>query len=94
MGMGTPTESPSTEAHLNDMAAHTIVEDSGGFVCVNTKKAKQKNKKKLQTVLLMLAFGDRLVKFPDAQTLSEREKITIFQKAQYRQNYSNMTLKR
>lgn len=32
MGMGTPAESSPTEAHLNDLAARTIIEDSGGFM--------------------------------------------------------------
>ncbi|KAF2817570.1 uncharacterized protein BDZ99DRAFT_457296 [Mytilinidion resinicola] len=34
MGMSTPAESSPTEAHLNDLAMRTVLEDSGGFIMV------------------------------------------------------------
>ncbi|MCJ1342063.1 hypothetical protein MMC31_000243 [Peltigera leucophlebia] len=34
MGMSTPADCSPTEAHLNDLATRTILEDSGGFIIV------------------------------------------------------------
>lgn len=53
MGMGTPAESSPTEAHLNDLATRTILEDSGGFISVMAPQGQPQS----LTAVLTLAFG-------------------------------------
>lgn len=53
MGMGTPAESSPTEAHFNDLATRTILEDSGGFMYVMAPQTQPQ----WQTAVLTLAFG-------------------------------------
>jgi len=53
MGIGTPTASSPAEAHLNDLASRTILEDSGGFMYVTARQTRPKS----QMAVLTLAFG-------------------------------------